>query len=164
MRVWVPRILALLALAGAVVGVYAAIASVERTDELTVEEAQEVTARLNAANRELGRLLTALEPGVSPREAQASTRTAADLTRELLEDGGDEGSLADRLDAVLRAELAYLDAIGSTLNNPRSELRGAIRQRGVDLREQLQNIPGGDAKLVRGGAELVAYSEARLAD
>src|SRR5688572_2191705 len=128
MRIWIPRILALLALAGAVVGVFAAVASVERTDELTVEEAQEITGRLNAANDELGRLLTALEPGMSPREAQAAARTAADLTRELIEDGGDEGSLADRLDAVLRAELAYLDAIGSTLNNPRSELRGAIRE------------------------------------
>ena len=164
MRIWIPRILALLALAGAVVGIYAAVTSVERTDELTVEEAQEITGRLNAVNRELGGRLTALEPGTSPREAQASTRTAADLTRELLEAGGGEGSLADRLDAVLRAELAYLDAIGSTLNNPRSELRGAIRERGVTLREQLQNLPGGNAKVVRGGAELVVYSEARLAD
>lgn len=162
MRLWGARVLAVMALVGTVAAVALTITGVEGSSELTVEGAQEATARLNDVNRPVGERLEALEPGSSPAEAQAAVRTAAGETRSQLEDGTGEGSLADRLEAVLRAELAYLDALGSTLNNPRSSLKGTIGQRAQELREQLQNIPGGDDGLIRGGQELIAYSDARI--
>ena len=63
---------------------------------------------------------------------------------------------------TLDAELAYLDAIGSTLNNPRSSLRGKLRERGAALRSALQSVPGGSQLTVKGGTELGAYSAARV--
>lgn len=162
-RLWIARLAALLALLGAVAAVYAAVASVESTDELTVEEAQQAAARLNAVNGSVAGQLGTLTPGASPRAAQEAVRAAADEARSLADTDHGQGALVDRLDAVLRAELAYLDALGSTLNNPRSPLKGTIRERGATLREQLQSLPGGDAERVRGGAALVAYSDARIA-
>ena len=162
MRIWVARVAALLALLGAATAIFVAVTSVEANDELTVSEAQEAAERLNAVNGPVGRLLEELEPGKSPADAQNAVRTALEETREMIEDGNGDGSLAERLDAALSAELKYLDALGSTLNNPRSALKGTIGARAVELRDQLKSTPGADEKLVRGGAELVAYSDARI--
>lgn len=162
MRLWGARLLALLALLGTAAALAVAVTSVEGSSELTVEEAEEAAARLNEVNRPVGERLEELKKGESPSEAQAAVRIAADETRAQLQDGTGEGSLADRLEAVLRTELAYLDAVGSTLNNPRSRLKGTIGQRAQELREQLQSIPGGDDELIRGGQELVVFSDARI--
>jgi hypothetical protein len=163
--VWVARLFALLALGGAGVAIYYAIDSVEIKHEVTTEEAQDAMARLNTANRSLSGRLGGLKPGFSPKAAQESVRSAAALSRKLDQDVGTrEGNLGDGVHAVLVAELAYLDAVGSTLNNPRSPLRGRIMELGITLRQQLQNIPGGQSKSVSGGAELVAFSKARVGE
>ena len=156
---WIARVAALVALLGAGVAVYVAVASVDTAgDEVTSEQ---VATRLNAANREASRLLEELRAGESPRPAQDAVRAAADTTRELIEET-DDGGVTDHIDAVLQAELTYLDAVGSTLNNPRSALKGAIGERALALRRQLESFPGGDSTLVHGGQELVVYSDARL--
>jgi hypothetical protein len=161
-KLWIARAAALLALLAAGAAVSFAVTSVDSgPDELTREEAEQAAQRIDEVNGPVGRQLEALEPGASPREAQDAVRAAAERTRAMLDDGTGEGSLADLLDETLQAELAYLDALGSTLNNPRSPLKGAIRQRGVELRDLIQRL-GGDHRLVRGGAELVAYSDARI--
>lgn len=164
MHVWIARGIALLALLAAAGGVLYVLSSVESTDELTVEETQDHMTRLNAANARLSGLLEALEPGASPAEAQAAVREAADLTRELLDDTPAEGSLSDRMRGTLGAELDYLDALGSTLNNPRSALRATIGPKQIVLREQVKSTPGGDVEVISGGAELVAFSKSRTGE
>jgi hypothetical protein len=161
MRIWMARLLAVVALVGTAVAVFVAISSVDSTSELTDDEAQGAMVRLATANRTISGRLNELAPGTSPRGAQEAVRSAAALTQQLGTDLGGEGGLANRLEDVLAAETAYLDALGSTLNNPNSALRGRVGERGNALREALQNIPGGDPKAVEGGAELVIYSEAR---
>lgn len=157
-RRWVARGAALLALAAAAVAFLLAVGSVHGTHELTGEEAQGAMRQLTASNTALGDRLEALKTGASPRAAQEATRTTASLTRKL-DDDADGGG--DRVHGVLQAELDYLDAVGSTLNNPRSELRGRIGERAQALRDLLQHVPGGDHRVIRGGLALVQYSEAR---
>lgn len=164
MRVWIPRLLALVALVAAGGATVYAVTSVESTSELTVDEAADLMTRLNEANARLSGLLEALEPGDSPAEAQEAVRSAAELTRTMVKDAPEEGSLADRLGSVLEAELDYLDALGSTLNNPRSSLRGTIGTKQIALKDQLRSIPNGDPDVVAGGQELIAYSRARTGE
>lgn len=153
MRLWFSRLLALLALAGAVAAVVFTVSTVGSSGGASPKPAVE---DLNRANATLSGQLEALEAGTSPRQALDATRAAAELTRSLAESVEDPA-----LAAALRAELDYLDAVGSTLNNPRSALRGRVGPRGDALRDALQAAPGGDRRVVSGGQELVAYSEAR---
>ena len=164
MGVWIPRALALFALLGTLAALLFVFSGLESTNELTVEEAQDVMTQLNEANARVSGLLEAIEPGDSPTEAQGAVREAADLTRELHDDTPDEGSLSDRMRSVLDAELDYLDALGSTLANPRSALRGTIGPKQTVLREQVKNTPGGDVDSISGGAELIAYSKSRTGE
>jgi hypothetical protein len=161
LRVWFARIFALLALAGAVAAILFAIHSVKGADEVTVAEAQGAMLELATSNGALSDKLDALKAGVSPGAAQAATRSTAALTRRLQGSIPGAGGLQAPLEAVYAAELTYLDAVGSTLNNPRSHLRGSIGQTAQALRDVLQQVPGGDHRAIRGGMALVLYSQAR---
>lgn len=163
-RTWIPRLLAVLALAGTAVAVVVAISSVDSNGELGSDDVRRAMERLVEANRTVSGQLNALAPGASPRAAQDAVRNAAGLIQELGTGLDGEGDLAERLDDVLAAQVAYLDALGSTLANPNSALRGRIGERGDALRGALAQVPGGDPGAVEGGAELVAYSEARAAE
>jgi len=158
----VARVLAVVALAGAAVATIIAVASIETRHEVSQNQARRAMDQLTVVNRNLARTLEALEPGVSPQQAREADRSAAALSRTLADDVGTEGDLGAGVHAVLGAELSYLDAIGSTLNNPRSRLRQDIGRRAIALRQVLQNVPGGAPSDVRGGAALVAYSSARV--
>lgn len=164
MRTWIPRLLAVLALAGTAVAIVVAITTVDSNGEPGSEEVQRAMVRLADANRTVSSRLNQLAPGASPREAQAAVRSAAALIQQLGTDLDGNGALAERLDVVLSAQVAYLDALGSTLANPNGALRGRIGERGDALRGALAQVPGGDPGAVEGGAELVAYSEARAAE
>lgn len=161
-RVWFARVFAMLALGGAVTAVLIAVDSVHGKHEVSQSEARQAMNQLTVANRNLSRTLAALRPGEHPQQAQEASRSAAALSRKLAEDVGKQGDLGDGVHQVITAELAYLDAIGSTLNNPRSPLRAKIMERGIALRTVLQNLPGGAPRAVSGGAALVAYSKARV--
>jgi len=117
--------------------------------------------QLAQANGALGDRLNALAPGGSPRDAQDATRNLAQLARDLDAKVEGDGNLAAGLHAVFTAERDYLDAVGSTLNNPKSTLRGQVGPRAQALRDALQQVPGGDHHAVRGGQALVLYSEQR---
>lgn len=164
MRIWLPRALALLALLAAAAAVLLAIGSAQRTGEVTAAQAQDMMLTLAQANRSLGERLDALRPGDSPRQAIAETRAAAAVARRLEATVAGSGGLAAGLRAVVTAELGYLDAVGSTLNNPRSALRGRVGPLAQALRDALQQVPGGDHRAVRGGMNLVAYSRARAGE
>src|SRR4051812_33143572 len=126
MKVWIPRVFALLALAAVAVAIYLAISSVDSSSELSGADAQAAMQELAGGNGALSDKLDALSAGDSPSEAQDATRTMADLTHRLEARLDEEGDMADRVRAVYAAELAYLNAVGSTLNNPSSELRTQI--------------------------------------
>lgn len=161
-RVWFTRVFAVLALGGAIAAVLVAVNSVHTTHEVTQSEARQAMNQLTVANRNLSRTLAALRPGTHPQQAQEAGRSAAALSRKLGADVGKDGNLGDGVHQVLAAELAYLDAIGSTLNNPRSPLSRKIMERGIALRAVLQNLPGGAPRAVSGGAALITYSKARV--
>jgi hypothetical protein len=138
-----------------------AVARVDSTKAVSGDEAAAAMQQLAAANGALSDRLEPLKPGAGPKPAQDETRRVAELTRQLegAIDGG--GDLADGLRLVYQAELAYLDAVGSTLNNPSSPLRVKIGPTAQALRDVLQQVPGGDHRAIRGGLALVQYSEAR---
>ena len=158
---WFARLFAVLALAGAGAGIYVAITSVKTKHEVTESQARDAMSQLGDVNRDLATKLKALRAGSSPHAAQESGRAAAALAHKLDSDVSTEGDLGITVHAVLKAELTYLDAIGSTLNNPRSPLRSRINEFAIALRQALQNVPGGEPGLIAGGANLVVYSKRR---
>lgn len=163
-RTWIPRVLALLALVGAVAAILLAFTTLDGGGEITEADAQRAMEQLTAANGALSDTLEPLGSGDSPSAAQQATRTTADLARRLDAEIEDDSDLANRLHDVYAAELAYLDAVGSTLNNPKSPLRGKVGVSAQALRDALQQVPGGDHRAIRGGMALVQYSEARVAE
>jgi len=68
---------------------------------------------------------------VRTREALAATAALADQLRDF------EGPAAARLRTAARVQLRYLDALGSTLLNPRSPLRAQLPARGLAARKAL---------------------------
>lgn len=163
-RTWIPRVLALLALVGAVAAILLAITTLDGSGEVTEADAQQAMQQLTGANGTLSDALEPLGSGDSPSRAQELTRSTAQLTRRLDAEIEDDSDLANRLHDVYAAELAYLDAVGSTLNNPNSPLRGRIGSSAQALRDALQQVPGGDHRAIRGGMALVLYSEARVGE
>jgi len=65
------------------------------------------------------------------REALAATELVARQLRDF------EGPAADRLGTATAAQLRYLDAVGSTLTNPRSPLRAQLPKRARAARTAL---------------------------
>ena len=163
MRKWFARLFAVIALGGAIAGIYFAIDSVRADDaEVTAAEAQDVAAQIAEANADLSARLKVLRKGSSPQLARESVHTAAALARKLDEETGEEGTLADATHALLARELAFLDAVGSTLANPRSPLRGRVAELAIDVRQAYQHVPGSGSSAISGVARLIAFSEARL--
>ena len=128
--------------------IYVAITSVDSAKEVTGDEAAAAMQQLATANGGLSDKLEPLAPGASPQAAQAETRKVAALTRKLQGEIDGGGDLADGLHAVYAAELTYLDAVGSTLNNPGSPLRAKIGPTAQALRDVLQQVPGGDHRAI----------------
>ena len=164
MRKWFARLIAVIALAGAGVGIYVAITSVKTKHEVTESEARDAMTQLGELNSDLATRLKALKAGDSPRAAQESAHAASVATRKLDADVSRDGDLGVTVHAVFKAELTYVDAVGSTLYNPRSALRGRINEFAIALRQALQNVPGGQPRLIAGGANLVVYSKRRTGE
>ena len=163
MRKWFARLFALIALGAAGFGIYYAIDSVKDDDkEVTAAQARDAVAQITEANADLSSKLRALKVHTSPQLAQESVRSAAALTRDLDEKVGDKGDLAEAVHTIIRKELAYLDAVGSTLANPRSPLRSQVAEFALAVRKALREVPGTGSAEISGVAKLIAFSEARL--
>jgi hypothetical protein len=158
---WGARALALLGLLVAVVAVLLVVTSVHTNHDVTEAQATSAMFQLAGADQELSSRLHALTVGQSPQAAQSATHRALSVTAQLSSALGTGGDLGAAVHAVLRAELAYLDAVGSSLNNPRSVLLGQVVARAGAVRAALQAIPGAVPASVSGATALVAYSQAR---
>lgn len=101
-------------------------------------------------------------PGRATAPALALTRETIATTRSLAREiGHAQGARAERLRRALRLEGAWLDAVGSTLSNPRSPLRAQLAVRDHALRPALAAL-GTHARPREGVAQqLVVYARAR---
>jgi hypothetical protein len=160
-RHWAPRLLALLFLTGAAVAVLVVVNGVHAKKSVSDAEANSAMTRLATANQALSSQLALLKAGASPKAAQTATRSAQTLTKTLSADLADRGILGVAVHAVFDAELSYLDAVGSALNNPHSLLLDKTVTLARPLRSALKSLPTGAPQAVSGAENLVAYSHTR---
>ncbi|MCW2967057.1 MAG: hypothetical protein JWM71_829 [Solirubrobacteraceae bacterium] len=160
-RRWSARLLALLVLAAAVVAVLVVVHSVHAKHDVTETEATGAMSQLASANQALSSQLNVLKKGESPKPAQSATRSALALTRKLSGDLDNTGDLGTAVHAVFAAEVSYLDAVGSSLNNPHSVLLAKTVRLASAVRTALQSAPNGSPQTVSGATTLIAYSHGR---
>jgi hypothetical protein len=164
LSVWVPRVVALVALLATAIAVVVAIASAGGGGGASTRDLRQALARVSARNQELSRQLAALAVGESTDAAQNAARQTIALVRDLQGQFPGDDTIAARAREVFTPELAYLDAVGSVLANPRSELRDDVVPRAQELRGTLQGAPASSPSDVKGYVHLVHYSQDRLKD
>jgi hypothetical protein len=128
------------------------------------ERMGEVVSRLDGVSQQISRLT----PGRSPRDAQREVREALVVVREtrswVAETlPGREWPLSDRASVTLGRAEAWLDAVGSILANPSSELRTRLTSRTDRLKVslgRLEEVPRA-ADAVRGKDALLRHAAAR---
>jgi hypothetical protein len=131
--------------------------------QLSQADATYIAAELVQADRRVRKELARLRPRRTAA-ARARTRQAIATTRSLtLEIRHEGGAEAERLRRALRLEADWLDAVGSTLANPRSGLRDALVARDAELRVALDALPGPLPVHRQGSRELLDYARRRAA-
>ena len=98
-----------------------------------------LAAPLEAVAAELERL----REGRSARPAQRAVRRAVDASEQLKERS--PVTAGERVTNAIERTLEYLDAVGSVLSNPRSQLRPELEERANRARSALDAAPGGAA-------------------
>jgi hypothetical protein len=139
------------------------VASGGPVTELPRADAAYIAEELIQADRRVRKALAGLRP-LRTAAARARTReaiaTVRSLTLEIRHSGGAE---AERLSRALALEGDWLDAVGSTLANPRSALRDALASRDADLGPALVGLPGAAPTHREGTRELLDYARRRSA-
>jgi len=129
--------------------------------ELPREDVSYIAKQLIVADQRVRAALVRLrDDGTTP--ALARTRDATLATRSLaIEARSYDGPLTRRLRRALRLEAAWLDAVGSTLANPRSDLRRQLVARDAAARRALATLPATAGRRTGGAAHLVDYARSR---
>ena len=129
--------------------------------ELPREDASYIAKQLIVADQRVRTALVRLrDDGTTP--ALDRTRDATLATRSLaIEARSYDGPLTRRLQRALRLEAAWLDAVGSTLANPRSDLRRQLVARDAAARRALATLPATAGRRTGGAAQLVDYARSR---
>ncbi|HEY1538219.1 MAG TPA: hypothetical protein VGF63_02395 [Solirubrobacteraceae bacterium] len=157
------RVAVLVALAALVVAVAVLVESSDPVTPLTSSDADFMSAQLVAADQRVRGSLARLHE-LGPALAIDHARDAVATTRSLaIELRNSHGEMADRLHRALTLEGAWLDAIGSTLANPRSPLQTQLAARDDALRPALAALPGRGAPRAGAAPLLVSYSRSRIA-
>jgi hypothetical protein len=155
------RVVALLALALLPLAVVALATSGGPAVAMSRADASFLSAQLVQADQRVRAQLVRLRAGAASR-ALVQTREAVLTTRSLgVEMRSFRGAEAARLRRTLRLEGRWLDAVGSTLYNPRSPLRAQLAARDATARRALAALPGARPSIRSGRAQLVAYSRLR---
>ena len=138
-----PRVLlASLVLTGALLAVFAVIAAVggagAHEPPLPAAYAQVYQARLVRYDHDVRARLARLGSSASVARARRHIRKTMTATQALaVALHGSAGADATRLNAAIGSELRFLDAVGSTLTNPRSPLRPELASRARAARAAL---------------------------
>ena len=138
-----PRLLlAAFVLTGALLALFTVIAAVggagAHPRPLPAAYAEVYQSRLARYDHDVRARLARLGPSGSVARARRHTRRAITATQALaVALRGSTGADAARLNAAIGSELRYLDAVGSTLTNPRSPLRPELASRARAARAAL---------------------------
>lgn len=145
-------------LAGAMLSIFL---SRSPASALSSADARFMTAQLLAADgRVRSELATLDRRGV--QRARSRTRAAVATTRSLaVEIGAKNGDAAGLVRRALQRERDWLDAVGSTLANPRSPLRDEILDRDRRLIAALAALPGDGVARRDASQQLVTYALSR---
>jgi hypothetical protein len=129
---------------------------------LSWADARFVGAQLATADRHVRAQLVRLR-GHATARARDRTRESIATTRSLaLEVRYARGAEARRLQRALRLEGDWLDAVGSTLSNPRSPLRMELLARDRPLRLALAALAAPAARRMAATQHLVGYARSRV--
>jgi hypothetical protein len=155
------RLVALLALALLPLAIVALATSRRPAVAMSRADARFLSAELVRADQRVRAQLVRLRAG-APSPALGHTREAVLTMRSLgVEMRSFRGAEAARLRRALRLEGRWLDAVGSTLYNPRSPLRAQLAARDAAARRALAALPGARPSVRSGTAQLVAYTRLR---
>jgi len=145
-------------LAGAMLSIFL---SRSPASALSTADARFMTAQLLAADGRVRSELATLDRRDVQR-ARSRTRAAVATARSLaVEIRAKNGDAAGRLRRALQRERDWLDAVGSTLANPRSPLRDEILDRDRRLIAALAALPGDGVARRDASQQLVAYALSR---
>lgn len=145
-------------LAGAMLSIFL---SRSPASALSTADARFMTVQLLAADGRVRSELATLDRRDVQR-ARSRTRAAVATTRSLaVEIRAKNGDAAGRVHRALRRERDWLDAVGSTLVNPRSPLRDEILDRDRRLIAALAALPGDGVARRDASQQLVAYALSR---
>ena len=141
----------------------AALTTVRRpVSQLARADASYMSVQLIRADQRVRTQLARLKDSGTNR-ALSRTREAIATTRSLaLEVRDSGGGHAERLRRALALEGRWLDAVGSTLANPRSPLRASLRARDGAVRPALAALPSRAGRRTGGARQLVDYAESRV--
>ncbi|MEY2516775.1 MAG: hypothetical protein QOJ89_4133 [bacterium] len=155
------RIVALLALLLLPVTVVALAKAGGPEVAMSSADAQFLSRQLVVADQRVrARLVHVRDEGTA--RSLARTRDALLTTRSLaVEMRSRRGPAVVRLQAALAQERAWLDAVGSTLANPRSPLRDELPARDAQARRALATLPTAPAHRVGGARSLISYARSR---
>ena len=157
----VRRTVALVAIAALPASVSAMVMADGQGTPLSRADAKFMSAELLKVDQRVRNQLAHLdERGTAP--ARARTRDALATTRSLeIVLRGTGGQRADQLRRAMRLETRWLGAVGSTLANPRSELRDELITRDAALHDALAELPQSGRRGVNGVRQLIAYAKSR---
>ena len=157
----VQRTVALVAIAALPASVSAMVMADGQGTPLSQADAKFMSAELLTADQRVRNQLAHLdERGTAP--ARDRTRAAIAATRSFeIVLRGTGGQRADQLRRALRLETRWLGAVGSTLANPRSELRDELVTRDAALQDALAALPQSGPRGVNGVRRLIAYAKSR---
>jgi len=124
-------------------------------------DAQFLSRQLVVADQRVrARLIRLRDEGTAP--SLGRTRDAVLTTRSLaVEMRSQRGPAVDRLHHALTRERAWLDAVGSTLANPRSALRERLLALDVQARRALAALPTTRPHRVGGTRSVISYARSR---
>lgn len=161
------RLVALVALAGVVYGVYTIVRDGTDAGPGRAPAIGPALSDLASSQQKLGARLEALRPGRPGRAAEnavAATENdmaaaVAVLRRRQTADESEGGALQD----ALGAEFDYLDAVGSVLRNRRSPLLKSLATRAQDAKDAFTALPDSEGVEdgIHGTTALLKWARAR---
>lgn len=160
-RIVARRAVALVAIAALPVSVSVMVMADAQGTPLSQADAKFMSGQLLKADQRVRNQLAHLdERGTAAARSRTRDALAATRSWEIVLRGSG-GQRVDQLRRALQLQTHWLGAVGSTLANPRSELRDELVTRDAALREALAELPQSGRGGVNGVRRLIAYAKSR---